>query len=161
MADFIEARLDVRSTIAALERLKAVSQKKSLRAAGNAGARVWLKLAKAKVQVRSGLLKSDLRIRRRFNYEGAQFSVGTSKNARHAHLVELGTAPHYIPTPKGSPFSPPGGGINHPGSRPYPFLRPAFHEGRSQALRNVAKNLLRVIKRETAKGRTILGGGLR
>jgi len=154
MADSIEVRVSTREVIAALERLKAVSQKKALRAAGTSGARVFLKGAKSKVQVRSGLLKSDLRIRSRFNFAGARFSIGTSKKAKHAHLVELGTDAHYIPTPRGSPFTGPGpnSGINHPGSRPYPFLRPAFNEGRSQALRNVAKNLQRVIKREAARG---------
>ena len=151
----IEVKLDIADVIDALEKLKVASQKTALSAAGTAGAKVWLKLAKEKVHVgtkkKKIRLKDDLKIRRRFSYGEAHFSVGNSKAARHAHLVELGTAPHVIPTPKGSPFSPPGGHIDHPGARPYPFLRPAFNEGKDLCIDRVAKNLSRVIERESSK----------
>lgn len=45
--------------------------------------------------------------------------VGFSKRARKlAHLLEFGVAPHFQPRFKR--------GWMHPGSRPYPFFRPAF-----------------------------------
>ena len=144
-------KFDVNEVVAALERLKDLSQKNVIRAAGTAGANVFLDEAEARVPVKRGTLKRDLRLRTRISYAIGRFSVGTSKKAKHAHLVELGTAPHYIPTPKGSPFSPPGGGVDHPGARPHPFLRPAYDAGKPLALERVKKNLLRRIKKEAAK----------
>lgn len=60
--------------------------------------------------------------------------------ANTAHLSEFGTSPH-ITKP----------GVRHPGTKPVPFMRPAFDSTRAQSLKitivEVRKNLLKVAKR--------------
>jgi hypothetical protein len=46
---------------------------------------------------------------------------------RYQHLVEYGSAPHWQPNRFG--------GVQHPGARPFPHMRPAFEEHRD----NMAK----------------------
>jgi len=53
------------------------------------------------------------------------------KGSRHRELIEWGTKPHLI-SPRGAGYLKIGFGyatlVQHPGSRPYPFIQPAMNE---------------------------------
>ena len=153
MADRVVLKADTTHLIAALKDLRREIQRYAIKRAGRAGAYLFLQEAKRLVQVKSGLLKNDLRIRQRMKNDEADFSVGTSRKAPHAHLVELGTRPHRIPTPNGSPFSVPGGWIDHPGARPFPFLRPAFDSKKDEAGEKAIDILWKHIEKVSSKYR--------
>lgn len=64
------------------------------------------------------------------------FWVTFTKRARKiAHLVEFGTAPHYQPNR----------GIQHPGARPFPFMRPAFETTKQEVVETLAQQAWRRI----------------
>ena len=153
MRDGVSLKYDVEATIAALQRLKVLSQKSVIRSAGRSGARVWRDLAVdwAPDDI-TGKLRRELKLRQKINFGSGMFSVGTSRAAPYAHLVELGALPHDITFPKGNKFLPPGAVMKHPGAMPKPFLVPAYEHGKSKAISNVKKNLKRKIEKEAAKG---------
>jgi len=78
---------------------------------------------------------------------------GTKKGADvfYAHMVEFGTRPHVIKARSGSalhignsfPRS-----VNHPGTRPQPFVRPAFDSMAPQALAAVAEQIRKRLTKE-------------
>lgn len=89
--------------------------------------------------------------------------VGPSgKPARMAHLVEFGTKPHKIRARSGAGMLAIWGGnpaavvartasVNHPGSRPQPYMRPAF-EGTAQAvLGNIGEAMRRRLAEASAR----------
>ena len=149
-----------------LERLEPKNQRRALRrAVGKAGNEI-VKDARKRVATNLGLLKLSLgrkdKVYKRSNTavsvvgartrfkgkkaESIRAGGGRASKARpanYAHLVEFGTKPHAI---RGR------GGflafagivtrvVNHPGSRPKPFLRPAFAAKRVEALSVAAKSL--------------------
>lgn len=64
-------------------------------------------------------------------------ATGGADGRTYAAYVELGTRPHEIrPTEKKALYWPgaahPVGKVNHPGTRPQPFLRPALYQERSE-----------------------------
>lgn len=61
---------------------------------------------------------------------GARISAGDSL-ARHAHLVEFGTAPH----PQGGKFK----GTMHPGTAAQPFFFPMFRLGKKRAKSRIVR----------------------
>lgn len=74
----------------------------------------------------------------------------------YAHLVEFGTAPHTVS--KGSKLK---GryqvralqyGIQHPGAKPHPFIRPAFDTKKEEALQVVADRIRRDIETAVTTG---------
>lgn len=73
---------------------------------------------------------------------------GVGRAKKIMHLVEFGTAPHWQPKR----------GIMHPGARPKPFMRPAFHERREQAMRVILESMkageMRRAAQIAAKNRT-------
>jgi phage gpG-like protein len=70
-------------------------------------------------------------------------------NVEHAVYIELGTKPHVIEAKNKKTLAFKVGGkmvfakkVNHPGTRPYPFLRPAVYEHQTEIL-NLFKDLLK------------------
>ncbi len=59
-----------------------------------------------------------------------------TKKARHGHLLEFGTKPHKI------------GKIQHPGSRPRPFMRPAMDAKGDDSLNTMASKLAKAVEKE-------------
>ena len=75
--------------------------------------------------------------------------VGT--NAENAKRLEYGTEPHIIvPKDKKALFwkgaEHPVKKVHHPGTRPYPFLRPAFDENRKKVVAEICSALKEVLK---------------
>ncbi|MFZ5719203.1 MAG: HK97-gp10 family putative phage morphogenesis protein [Pseudomonadota bacterium] len=105
---------------------------------------------------------SALRAARRAN-RGASptvtIYVGPSgRAARKAHLVEFGTKPHKIRPKKGRRMVWPEGGakvgaaeVDHPGTRPQPFMRRAFAETSHEVLQRIGDNLREEIARTAAR----------
>lgn len=71
-------------------------------------------------------------------------AVGHTRKGAHAHLVEFGTQPHAIVMSKG-------GIVQHPGSRPRPYLFPAFELKKGEA-RKVIESALQEAIQEAAGG---------
>ena len=115
-----------------LQELPAKIERNVLRGGLRAGAKVMESAAKAQVPVKHGDLRSSIRVSMRTSSKTgtvrAQIKAG-NKKAWYAHLVEFGTARHWIkPKSRKSLFF---AGlakevIDHPGARPKPFMRPAF-----------------------------------
>lgn len=79
---------------------------------------------------------------------------------KYAHLVEFGTAPHFVTPKSGKALAFWGkgglrrfitGGFYHPGTPPKPFLRPAYDSVNSQTI--IAKRLGKELDKEAAKKR--------
>lgn len=121
----------------ALQDLPVKLEKNVLRGALRAGGKVFEAEAKRRVPVRSGKLRDSIRVSSRIRGGTIVTSVkaGGGKNkVFYAHLVEKGTAPHVIIAGGGS-FTGKvlaagarilGFKVDHPGSAPRPFMRPAF-----------------------------------
>ncbi len=58
------------------------------------------------------------------------------KKARHGHLLEFGTKPHKI------------GKLQHPGTKPRPFMRPAMDAKGDDALRRMSEKLVKAVEKE-------------
>lgn len=145
--------------------------KKGLKKALRESAKPIIKDARGKVPTRSKALKKSLGQKvRTNNRRGVGYSIvgarskwttyqGNKVNpAYYAHLVEFGTRRHLI-----SPKSEKGsvgtlrvgqsfvkGAVQHPGSRPRPFLRPAWDRNRRRAMITMGnvlgRELTRVVK---------------
>lgn len=126
----------------ALSSLAPKLEKNIMRAALRAGAAVIREEAREQVPVDSGALRRSLKVttntkRGRIT---AKLKVG-GRLAPHAYLVEFGTRPHKIKPKQQDALS--FGGvvareIDHPGSRPKPFMRPALDAKSSAAIAAVA-----------------------
>lgn len=83
----------------------------------------------SRVPVRTGRLKQSIAIK----VETDRVIIGP--NTEYAAYVEFGTKPHVIEAKKGKAlaFMGPNGRVfvkkvNHPGTRPHPYVRPAFED---------------------------------
>ncbi len=65
----------------------------------------------------------------------------TGRAMKIAHLVELGTLPHWQPNR----------GIMHPGARPYPFLRPAVDEHADETIVLPGKELCKRVETDVLR----------
>lgn len=118
-----------------LDQLPAKLEKNVLRGAMRAGAKVQMARAKELVPSEAGgkhpgALRNSLRIKTSARGGTVKASVvAGNKVAFYAHMVEFGTAAHFIkPKNRKSLFF---AGlarevINHPGAKPKPFMRPAL-----------------------------------
>lgn len=70
-----------------------------------------------------------------------QTQYGLRRPVKYAHLLEFGTAPHYQP----------GRGVVHPGSRPEPFLTPAYFETRDQVVKRFGDKIGPEMEKRAAK----------
>ena len=131
---------------AQLDRLPANVEKKLLRGALRAGQKVVLEAAKANIRTISGDLAASLRISTRSRKNGLVSArvVAGAKKVFYAHMVEFGTAQHYIkPKTRRSLFF---AGINaevidHPGAKKHPFMRPAIDGAADAAMQAFANYL--------------------
>lgn len=120
-----------------LQQLPAKMEQNVLRSALRAGANVVRDEAKANVPVDSGLLRDGLKVST--NSRRGRVTAKVKATGRHAYIapwLEYGTAAHKIVSKgKGLYF---GGmfarGVQHPGSRPKPFMRPALDSQAQQAV---------------------------
>ena len=118
-----------------LQQLPAKVEQSVLRGALRAGANVVMAEAKANVPVDSGQLRDGLKVSTSSRRGRVTAKVkATGKHAFIAPWLEYGTAAHKITAKKGKGLFFGGlfvKGVQHPGSRPKPFLRPAL-DGRAQ-----------------------------
>lgn len=70
---------------------------------------------------------------------GTEF--GSRRPVRYAHLIEFGTAPHYQP----------GRGVTHPGTKPMPFLTPAYFATREEVVKRFGQKLGPELEKRAAK----------
>lgn len=123
-----------------------------LRQALRAGQKVILEAAKANVPVQSGELRDSLKIKTSMRKGKASATlVAGSKRAYYAHMVEFGTAKHFIKPKKAKSLFFAGLArkvIDHPGARAKPFLRPAFDAAAPQALTAVREYIATRLPRE-------------
>ena len=117
-----------------LQQLPVKIEQSVLRGALRAGANVVMAEAKANVPVESGQLRDGLKVST--SSRRGRVTAKVKATGKHAHIapwLDYGTAAHKITAKgKGMFF---GGlfvkGVQHPGSRPKPFMRPAL-DGRAQ-----------------------------
>jgi len=62
------------------------------------------------------------------------------KKVAHGHLVEFGTRAHWIPVGKGR--------VLHPGSKPHPFVRPAYVAKARESLEYMMRDFVSSIEKE-------------
>lgn len=137
----IEARID-RSEIEQLEKnlkIYDVNVRRKLYAAVERTTRAVGKSAKSRVKSKTGTLKK--RIRTKMEKDAP---IGwVESQAPHSHLIENGTKRHSlgkgVKRINGRVVK---GEVIHPGSRPYPFMRPAF-EQEAPGLIKEAKEILK------------------
>ena len=107
-----------------------------MRAALRAGANVVRDAARAAVPVKSGLLRKGLTVSTRS--KGGKVTASLKAKGKHAyiaHILEFGAAAHRIKPKNGGALRVNGRlveGVNHPGIRPKPFMRPAL-DAKAQA----------------------------
>jgi HK97 gp10 family phage protein len=116
-----------------------------VRAALRAGAVVVQREALALVPVKTGQLKSTVRVstfKRGREIHAAVKAGDPKKRVFYAHLVEGGTKAHVIKARKGGLlllgkrfFAK---SVQHPGAKPSPFMRPAFNGTADRALAAIA-----------------------
>lgn len=136
-----------------LETLPAKMQKNVNRAGLRAGAVVMLREVQDRIPVASGDLRNSARIttRARGATVSASVKVGNSV-AWYAHLVEFGTRPHVIkPKTQGGALQ--FGGVTtravqHPGTAPRPFMRPAADAGLLPAVEAVKAKIRERLTRQ-------------
>lgn len=122
---------------ALLQTLPAKMHKNINRTALRAGAKVYLDELQTRIPEDSGELKKSARITTRAKGAtvSASVKVGNAK-AWYAHLVEFGTRPHAIKASEGAMRF--GGtitrAVDHPGTRPRPFMRPTADEKLGEAV---------------------------
>lgn len=123
-----------------LDQLPAKIEANVMRAALRAGAKVVLAEAQANLasngSVNTGTLSAGLKVSTGSRRGVVRAVVKTSgKHAFLANWVEHGTAAHFIKPKKAKSLFIAGllrNGVNHPGAKPKPFLRPAL-DSQSQA----------------------------
>jgi len=118
-----------------LQQLPAKVEQSVLRGALRAGANVVMVEAKANVPVDSGQLRDGLKVST--SSRRGRVTAKVKATGKHAHIapwLEYGTAAHKITAKKGKGLFFGGlfvKGVQHPGSRPKAFMRPAL-DGRAQ-----------------------------
>jgi len=145
----------------ALDQLPAKVEANIMRGAMRAGSKVMAEKAKEQVPVDSGDLRNSIRVTTRSRRGQVTATVRAGdKKAYYAHMVEFGTAAHLIPKPSrkkrlkqvvlafgGSVKSE----VQHPGTRPQPFMRPAFDKNTPAALDAFAEYVRKRLAKEAAK----------
>lgn len=146
----------------ALETLPDKLERNIVRSALRAGLREMQKEAEARVPVKSGDLKSSLKIKTKMIKGAPVAALGAGGGkAYYARFVEFGTAgPYVIKSKNGKPLFVNNGvpvyQVTHPGGKAKPFMRPAFDAGNQAALSSFSDY---VRKRLTKAGIEIPDGG--
>lgn len=145
-ANAVRVAVDDAELVAKLKKLEAVAGVTTLRKALLRGSKPIRAEAQATAPVLTGKLKSKIRsvskVARRY---GVLCYVMVK--VRYAHLVEFGTAPHFMGKQ--------GGGKSvlgrkvHPGAAARPFLRPAFDTKKGEAVAETREALRAAVKKAT------------
>lgn len=162
-------------TVAALARLSAQLQKKIVGNAIRSGARVILKEARLRCPVETGALAASLKVRApKKKAAGENIAMvsadpkfvgpdGYRRPYKYAWLVEHGSSPHTIESkdiPLNIAGAHPVAVVQHPGSRPRPFLRPAFDANIGLIQQRIGEAIERGLDREAKKSAGIAKSGL-
>jgi HK97 gp10 family phage protein len=138
----------------ALSTLPARIEKNVMRGALRAGGNVMRDDARTNAAKATGLLAKGVKVST--NAKGGKVYAKVRTTGKHsyiAHFVEFGTAPHRINARNGGVIRingrPVGSGVDHPGARAMPFMRPALD---SQAAASVNETAAYIRKRLTAEG---------
>ncbi len=138
-----------------LKELPAKIEGNIMRGAMRAGARVFEDRAKQMVPVKSGQLRDSIKVSTRSKRGRVSATVTAGgKKAFYAHMVEFGTARHFIkPKNRKSLFF---AGmakevVDHPGATQKPFMRPALDEGSTGAIDAMAEYIRKRLAKEAAK----------
>lgn len=141
----------------ALQELPVNIERNVLRGGLRAAGKVIADAARAQAPVHDGDLKKSIRVsmrtRSKAGWVNANVKAG-DKVAYYAHMVEFGTARHWIrPKNRKSLFF--AGlarqAVEHPGARPRPFMRPAFDAKAQIAIETMADYIRARLPRELAK----------
>lgn len=148
-----------------LKRIPQAVADKALPRAVLAGAGVIRDEARRLVPKRSGQLAKSIvaRKQRRPKGTGVIYAVGANSKGFYAHMVEFGTAPHWIKAKTGEKVLKIGTDkrgrvysrrvnvyskmVKHPGAAPRPFLRPALDTKHREAVEKMKASLARSIER--------------
>lgn len=88
--------------------------------------------------------------------KGEVASSGDINPRNYGHLVEFGSKPHTIRAKKGKAVMTPEGPraqVQHPGTAPHPFMRPAYDEKSGEAVAVVGATARQLIEKEVGKGK--------
>lgn len=180
MPGVFDYRLDLELTGFAelMERLKALPKKlerRGLKSAVNAASQIVLKSARTNAPWGTGLTtagKPRQHLRWSLDKKVKQYrrtAVGVIgpryRETPHSHLVHDGTKPHKIFLPAGKAivlknvtiFGP--RYLQHPGSRPNPFMTKAWQSSRAACLNAMEKSLKRFFARREKEDDNLYGGG--
>lgn len=138
-------RVDDRELLAALVRLEKVAKKRVATKVIRRAAAPIRADAKTRVPVVSGDLKRSIRT----YVKVGRFAISGKVESRlpYAHLVELGTKPHY--QTRKLKHEKRKRAVRHPGAKPKPFLRPAFDTRKDEAVANAKQTLREEIRKTT------------
>lgn len=138
-----------------LKELPAKVEGNIMRGAMRAGAKVFEDRAKQMVPVKSGQLRDSIKVSTRSKRGRVSATVTAGgKKAFYAHMVEFGTARHFIkPKSRKSLFF---AGmakevVDHPGATAKPFMRPALDGGQAEAVNAAADYIRKRLAKEAAK----------
>ena len=136
-------QVDDRELVAALLRLEKIAKKRvGTKVIRRAAAPIRAD-AKTRVPVKTGDLKRSIRT----YVKVGRFSISGKVESRlpYAHLVELGTKPHY--QTRKLKHEKKKRAVKHPGAKPKPFLRPAFDSKKDEAVVNARETLREEIRK--------------
>lgn len=138
-----------------LKELPAKIEGNIMRGAVRAGAKVMEERAKQAVPVDDGDLRDSIKVTTRSRRGKVTASVRAGgKKAFYAHMVEFGTARHFIKPRKRKSLFFAGLArevVDHPGSAPKPFMRPALDNSQQEAVDAAAAYIRARLAKEAAK----------
>lgn len=138
-----------------LKELPARIEGNIMRGAMRAGAKVFADRAKQMVPVKSGQLRDSIKVSTRSKRGRVSATVRAGgKKAFYAHMVEFGTARHFIKPRKRKSLFFAGLArevVDHPGASPKPFMRPALDGGQVEAVNAAADYIRKRLAKEAAK----------
>ena len=138
-----------------LKELPAKIEGNIMRGAMRAGAKVFADRAKQMVPVKSGQLRDSIKVSTRSKRGRVSATVRAGgKKAFYAHMVEFGTARHFIKPRKRKSLFFAGLArevVDHPGASPKPFMRPALDGGQVEAVNAAADYIRKRLAKEAAK----------
>lgn len=128
-----------------LKTLSAKVEKNIMRSALRQGANAFKDAVKANIPVDNGDLRRSVRVSTKVKggRVTASLRVG-NKRAWYGHMVEFGTKAHRINPKRAKALAIAGiavRGVDHPGARPKPFMRPAFDSKSRAAIDAVAAQI--------------------
>lgn len=138
-----------------LKELPAKIEGNIMRGAVRAGAKVMETRAKELVPVDDGDLRDSIKVSTKSKRGQVSATVRAGgKKAFYAHMVEFGTARHFIKPRKRKSLFFAGMArevVDHPGTSPKPFMRPALDNSQREAVDAAASYIRQRLEKEAAK----------